>query len=327
MSGNQLTNNNLSVVLCTHNGEAYIQEQLQSIAGQKHLPSELIICDDASTDSTIGQIMSFSERSPFPVHLYRNESTRGVIANYSQALELSKSKYVALCDQDDIWLPDKLKSTLQFFCSAEKELGQGIPLLLHSDLTVIDESGKTIAPSFTKLHRIAHIDNNPLKRLLAHNFVTGCTVLMNRSLLDIALPLPSTALMHDWWLALFAAACGKILFLPQQTVLYRQHSTNLMGAKGLFTPNNLRRLSRIKDLEKRIAAIINQGLSLQEQLEKLPGVNSPSYLKEYLRNARSGGLSAALSAYRNGINQAGLARNIVFYLLLALGRYKKYLDQ
>ena len=197
-----LPGSKVSVVLCTYNGSIYLQKQLKSIAEQTLKPVELVVSDDASTDSTVELIKRFAKESPFPVRLYQNQRNTGVVANYSRAAALCDGDYVALCDQDDIWLPEKLYLTQGSMHAAEKQYGCSHPVLVHTDLTVINKMDWVIAPSFMKMRKIRHVGPEPVKRLLVQNFVTGCTIMANRALLREALPIPEAALMHDWWLAL-----------------------------------------------------------------------------------------------------------------------------
>jgi len=126
---------------------------------------------------------------------------------------------------------DKLSVQMETMLRLEHEF-PAMPLLVYSDMSVVDASLKMIAPSFMNYQSIQH-EYNPIPILLAQNFVTGCTVMVNRKLLDIALPIPEEALMHDWWLALCAAVFGHIGFIDKPLVKYRQHGNNEVGAKHI----------------------------------------------------------------------------------------------
>ena len=105
----------VSVAMATFNGERYLRQQLESLAAQTRLPDELIVSDDASLDSTWGILEEFAERSPFPVRLTRNEHTFGFAQNFSRSLSLCTGDIVFLCDQDDVWLEEKISTRLQAF--------------------------------------------------------------------------------------------------------------------------------------------------------------------------------------------------------------------
>lgn len=290
-------------------------------------PCELVVCDDGSTDDTLELVKQFSSRVPFPVHVYCNEQQLGVIKNYSRAVSLCSGDYVALCDQDDIWLPNKLDISMQSMRDAEKIYENGTPLLLHTDLQVVDQNGNMIARSLMKTQKIHHVEKEPLKTLLVQNFVTGCTTLLNRPLINIALPIPVESLMHDWWFALMAAALGKLIFIPQSTVLYRQHSHNAVGAKKYLSGKNITRLAKVNLLEQMIAKTVRQGLALANSLEHIKDSETPNYLCGYLEAALQNGKNAASYACSHKIAKQGWVRNTVFLILLYKSDYLECLGE
>ncbi|MHB8544768.1 MAG: glycosyltransferase family 2 protein, partial [Leptospirales bacterium] len=229
-----MSTDRISVALCTHNGAAFLREQLASIESQTLLPSEIVISDDCSVDGTKKIVSAFAARSRIPVRYYANEERIGVVRNFDMAVRGCLEPYIALCDQDDVWLSDKLAWEMSLLHKAERGLGKHVPLLVHSDLTVVDSRLVLLHGSLRRYQKLHHADRRPLGSLLVQNFVTGCTVLMNRPLVEIALPFPQSALMHDWWLALCAAVCGEIRTLPVSTVLYRQHGHNKVGAESFW---------------------------------------------------------------------------------------------
>ena len=317
----------ISIALCTRNGEAYLEQQLQSIGAQSLLPDELVICDDASTDSTVKLIKHFASTSSFSINLIQNQEQLGVVKNFSKALSCCRGDYLALCDQDNIWLPEKLKTDFDLIRKTETTLGKSFPLLVHSDLKNIDHSGLLRSSSFMKLRHIKHVSKDPLRRLLAQNFVTGCTVMVNRPLIELALPIPHTAVMHDWWLALVAAACGKIIFNENTAILFRQHQNNVIGARSFFSANSLSRLTNFPALEKELAATLIQAGELAARLKKLPAFSCPPYLEEYLASARWGGINTASLARREAIGKAGRLRNLIFLLILIKKGYLRQVAQ
>jgi len=318
--------NNISIALCTYNGENFLPEQLESIAAQTMAPAELVVCDDGSADGTLALLENFSGRVGFPVRIYRNERRLGAIQNYARAVTLCCGRYVALCDQDDIWHPGKLALSMQAMRDAESIYGEHMPILLHTDLQVVDESGAEIAPSLMKMQQLKHVAEEPLKTLLVQNFVTGCTVLMNRPLIGAALPLPENILMHDWWFALMAASLGKLVYISQATVRYRQHGGNEVGAKKYFSGANILRLARIEQMERMVARTVGQLCSLRERLSCLSGAQIPAYMSAYLDAALESGSRAACYARRHGIGKQGRLRNLVFLSILLTSRYLAYME-
>lgn len=313
----------ISVALCTYNGESFLREQLKSVTAQTVRPCEIVVCDDHSSDSTCTIVDNFKKKSHCPVSIYQSEDRLGVVGNYSKALGLCRGDYVALCDQDDIWLPDKLSFLLDAMRKAEQKYGKNIPVLVHSDLKVIDEKGSLLAHSFLKMQKLKHLDVHPLWGLLVQNFVTGCTVLVNRPLLAAALPIPQAAVMHDWWLALVAAALGIIVFVPEPTVLYRQHSKNVVGARRFYSGKNLGRVLRLKEIDNDIAKALAQAFALNERLNALGQKNED--LARLLQGMFSGGIGALKAVREKKIAKQGSLRNLLFYLLLTKAGYKRFL--
>ncbi len=314
----------ISVALCSYNGAKYIREQLESITGQSLRPKEIVVCDDGSSDGTVELVESFARSAAVDVRVYRNERQMGVNANFSRAIGLCRGAYVVLSDQDDIWAKDKLELSMAEMARQEKAIGIKRPCLVHSDLKVCGSDGRVLATSYMRRQGLNHVTEAPLRRLQVRGFVTGATVLMNRALVEVALPIPEEAVHHDWWLALVAAAAGRIGFVPQVLVFYRQHSSNVIGSKGYYSPGNMKRLGRLEELEVRVANSVRQGIALLARLESVSSALS-DYSADYLQAAIKSGRAAWLSAVKYRIGRPGLLRNLIFFGLLIKGGYRKYL--
>ncbi|MGB4440571.1 MAG: glycosyltransferase family 2 protein, partial [Sedimentibacter sp.] len=150
---------------------------------------------------------------------------------------------------DDVWLPDKIDITYKKMKEAELE-NNNLPILIHTDLKVVDENLNLIADSLMEMQNLDS-SRDKINSLLVQNIVTGCTVMINRNLLNYIKEKPEKVIMHDWWLALVASALGKIVFIDTPTVLYRQHDDNDVGAKNVNSSNYiLNRLGNIKLIRK-----------------------------------------------------------------------------
>lgn len=165
--------------------------------------------------------------------LNKKTNSKSAVVAFKNLLKLSKEKYVCFCDQDDVWHKDKLKLSLNKMKELEKKEKEK-PILIYTDLIVVDENLKILKNSFEKFQHFS-LKEKPLKRLIVQNNITGCTVLINKSLVKICGEIPKKALMHDWWLGLVALCFGKTFFLNKKTVYYRQHKKNLVGAKNVFS--------------------------------------------------------------------------------------------
>lgn len=313
----------ISIALCTFNGEKYLHGQMESFLRQTLAPYELVICDDASTDSTYEILEKFSHSSPFTVRIFRNEHTIGVVKNFSQAISLCRGDYIALSDQDDVWLSDKLEACVRRIREAEHRYGSGKPLLVHSDLCLIDSEGRVSAPSFMRSQHIEHKEEGQLQTILARNFVTGCACLCNKALIKESLPFPETVFMHDWWLALIAACRGKILFIPEVKVMYRQHSSNVLGAKSMIWYNikEFLKPTRRERVAKTIFELLTNARELGRRLEDLSCTEHP-FLGPYIDALRNGGtLNAVRVLFLMRVRTQGLLPNLRFFYRIARGQY------
>jgi glycosyltransferase involved in cell wall biosynthesis len=249
----------IDILLATYNGAAYLEEQLASIEAQTHPNWRLIARDDGSSDLTPEMLAAFRVRYPERVTILRDgEGNLGLVQNFSRLMEASTAPYATFCDQDDVWLAEKLSLCLERILELEVQHGSDKPLLVFTDLTVVDEELKVIHPSFWQYQGLRPERCNDLNRLLLQNVVTGCTALMNRSLVRKAGPLPRSAIVHDWWVALVAAGFGRSRSVSQPTVLYRQHPENRIGAKSATLLNMLGRACRVLSTNDEIKA---KGLS------------------------------------------------------------------
>jgi len=226
----------IHILLGAYNGEKYIREQIRSIQNQDYSRWRLFIRDDVSSDATPAIVHEMAQEDQRIRIIHDQLGNKGAAGNFAILLECARqdgAAYICLADQDDVWKTWKLGRQMDLMLQAESGRQQ-LPILVHSDLAVVDDRLRPIHASFMAFQRIHHEESCPLRVLLAQNYVTGCTVMINRALLDLALPVPASVLMHDWWLALCAGVGGKLVFLPDQAVLYRQHGMNEIGAKGFW---------------------------------------------------------------------------------------------
>ena len=234
--GQSMAATRFAIVLSVYNGAAYLDAQLESIRGQSAGNWRLYARDDGSSDESGRRLREFALRDPRIEVIASEGRNLGPAASFAALLQHALDRgerYVFLSDQDDVWLPDKCAHMLALMLEREANLGRDVPLLVHSDLCVVDQDLSRIHPSFLSLQGIDAGDKRRAVRLLLGNSVTGCASLVNAPLLRCALPMPEVA-MHDWWLAQCAGAFGDVAFLDSSTVLYRQHGKNVVGARGLL---------------------------------------------------------------------------------------------
>jgi hypothetical protein len=303
----------VDVVLATYGGARFLPEQLASIAGQEGVHWRLIVRDDGSRDETRAIVGAFSLEHPGRVEWFDDDETGlGAARSFGRLLAASKAPYVFSCDQDDVWLPGKLASSVARLQAAEGDRGPNVPLLVHTDLRVVDEQLRAIAPSMNHYQHLGADTRTSLRALLVQNCVTGCTVGMNRALLELALPLPAAAIMHDWWLALTAAACGSVLYVPDATVAYRQHGTNAVGARRY----DLRARPTLAEMRASLERTFEQADALHAQLGARLAPRDAKLVRQYADLASAGRLQRRWRVARCGFWKHGIARNVAMLLVL-----------
>ncbi len=234
----------IEVVLPTYNGAPYLEAQLASIHAQTLRPIRVLLRDDGSSDGTPALLQALQQRYGAWLQVLPADGNLGCTANVNRLLEATSAPCVALADQDDLWLPQKLEQALALMQQLERHHGAATPLLVHSDLELVDAQAHPLGCRYLQRQRLDPQRTAPVDLALT-NVVTGCTALLNRALVAQALPIPPEALMHDWWLALVASVLGQIALLEPPTVLYRQHGANVLGAQGLGLAYWRQRLTRL----------------------------------------------------------------------------------
>jgi glycosyltransferase involved in cell wall biosynthesis len=227
----------ISIALCTYNGARYLSAQLESIAAQTRLPDELVVCDDGSTDGTAEIVRRFAERMSFPVRFHVNDRKLGSTKNFEMAIRLCTGEIVALADQDDVWLPEKLERITAAFAKNPR-LGT-----VFSDALVVDADLEPVgyrlweSQRFTPVAQKRMRQGDAFRSLVRHNMVNGNTMAFLAKHRDLLLPIPETW-SHDAWIALMTSAVSELAMLQEPLVLYRQHANSQMGTskipKGRF---------------------------------------------------------------------------------------------
>lgn len=213
----------ISIALCTYNGARFLREQLDSLIAQDYSPLEIIVVDDGSTDGTL-KILDEYRRRDTRISVYCNPVNLGFRKNFERAIHLCKGELIATCDQDDIWLPDKLTIL-------EAALGNG--MLAYCDSELIDATGRNLnMRASDKLNMYAGSDP---KVFAFHNCISGHAMLFRRGLLLHAEPFPDCG-YHDWWLAFVAACVGTITYVDKPLVKYRQHPAAQTNMARLQSP-------------------------------------------------------------------------------------------
>jgi glycosyltransferase involved in cell wall biosynthesis len=313
-----VTARQIDILLSTYNGEDYIEEQLESIFAQDIHEWHILIRDDGSTDRSVSIIEEFASRYPDKITVIVEPSGRlDIPGAFECLLENSTSPYVAFCDQDDVWHLDKLRLLRERILQLEGDSEEKTPVLVHSDLRVVNDELVELADSFWKYQKLNPSKMQSLERLLLQNCVTGCATMVNRALVDRALPIPKVAIMHDWWFALFAASAGKIEGLSARTTEYRQHVNNNNGAKEWGSKHILYKLLTVSGWRENK---FNLQHSLQQAMAMLEhdGIqDSPRcVIQRYVDLHKLNWFVRRVELMRNGHFKYGFFRNIGLFLLI-----------
>ncbi|SDD73293.1 Glycosyltransferase involved in cell wall bisynthesis [Dyadobacter soli] len=203
----------ISIALCTYNGSAFLREQLDSVLGQRYTHWELVVVDDCSTDSTRAILEAYAG-SDARISLHYNPQNLGYNKNFEKALGFCQSELIAICDQDDIWHPEKLEKQVRLI---------GNHTLVYHDSEFVNAEGQSMNRRISD--KLRFYRGGAPEVFLFLNCVSGHSILMKKSVLQKSLPFPAD-FHYDQWLAFNAACMGTIDFLPEALVQYRQHSSN-----------------------------------------------------------------------------------------------------
>ena len=220
----------VSIAMATYDGASFVDAQLASFLAQSRRPDELVVVDDASTDTTVARLEAFQETAPFPVHILSTPFNQGQVPAFSRALEATTGDVVFLSDQDDVWYPHKIRTVTDFLARHEDVLA------VVNDAAVTDAELRPSGRTVFSQHAAAG-------RRVDRSFM-GCAAAVRRDLLRLALPIPAEYPGHDVWLAAFAMALGVTAHLPEVLQSYRRHASNVTNAE-LARPVSVNRASRL----------------------------------------------------------------------------------
>lgn len=265
----------VDVLLATYNGSKYLNALLESLEKQTYEEWRLIVSDDQSSDTTMEIIQEFQKKSRHEVVIL-NEQKKfgGAKKNFFYLLENATSDYVMFCDQDDVWLENKVESSVFHIKQMERKYGIDVPLLASMDLQVVNNELKVINQSF---YDYSNLDFDfSVCKLLCQNRLPGCTMIINNVLRKMALEYKdiNKITMHDSWIGLIAAAFGKIEVDNSSKILYRQHGENSVGAQKarsiVFVANRLRSIKQLRDENIRRIIEANEFVNTFGKNRKIP---------------------------------------------------------
>ena len=222
----------VDVLLSTYNGELYLRELIDSILCQSYDQWHLWVRDDKSCDNTRAIIEEYVALHPNRISFLQDDYNNvGCLRSFELLLKQATAPYIMFADQDDVWLPGKIKHALHVMHDAELAADKDTPLIVYSDLSVVDEQLQPIHTSFLEMAKIRPMLLASPQKMASNNFVTGCTMLFNQACTQVSLPFGPNAILHDAVMALSTLVHGgKLLYNPHVDILYRQHGGNAVGA-------------------------------------------------------------------------------------------------
>ena len=306
----------VDILMATYNGEKYIGEQINSILEQSYGNWKLIIHDDGSEDNTVEIIKSFEQKYPEKIILLEDEiKKQGAKKNFFYLIKKSHNPYIMFADQDDIWKKDKVYSAVKKIKIMEKKY-PGIPLLLHGDLQVVDSTLNTIALSLFKMQKLEK-NKNGFNDILVQNNATGCTMICNRMLADMCTEMPDNSIMHDWWLALIASAFGKLIYMGDAGILYRQHEKNTEGAKNVKSIKYIiNKFANMSDIKKVLKLTYMQAESFKKLYGDMLSEEKREVLEAYIKMSNTSKIEKYRIIYKYGFMKSGFERKIGYMLLV-----------
>ena len=296
-------NEEIAVLMATYNGEKYLAEQIDSLLNQTFQNWHLYIHDDGSKDGTVSLLKKYKEKNPDKITIIDAPPTGSAKNNFIFLLNKVEAPYIMFCDQDDVWVGDKIEKTYLYM----KRIEGNKPALVFTDLQVVDQSGYLIAPRMSRYQKLNLKKNKP-EDFLAENVVTGCTVMINREMAALARKAvdPSRIIMHDWWMAIIAARFGVISCLDEPLIQYRQHEVNSIGAKKLGKDYIIQRVTHQKDVRNALKATQIQARYVAEVFH----LGEDDVITQYGQIAERSKPERLQFYARNHIRKSGIARNI-----------------
>lgn len=306
-------NTQIIILMATYNGGKYLASQIESIINQTYKNWILLIRDDDSNDNTGLVISQYTSKFENIQQINYPGKKKGALSNFTALYNWMKKnmnpEYVMFCDQDDIWMPEKIERSVNYMHDLENSHGYS-PLLIYSDLEFINEKGEDLNTRINVLPKIT------FNQIIAQNYCFGCTMLLNKKLVDEIDEISEYADNHDHWIALVATSLGRACYLDGKVILYRQHSLNVTS-QG----NSLRlRIERYtKGLKTRVnnlsATLVMLNHFYQVYYVKLD-LNKREILGAYLAAYGSGFINVVKTIIKYKILRKNYLQNIGFLILI-----------
>ncbi len=247
----------ISIVLSSYNGEKYISKQLTSLVNQTYKNIEIIVVDDCSSDTTLAIVKEFALKHEF-ITLYEGNKNLGYVKNFERGVRLAKGEYIAFCDQDDYWVPNKLELLIKAIGSYD---------VAYCDSQLVNNQLESMGKNMSTGHNFI-TSNNPLNFIIK-NCVSGHAMIFKKDLLNEDFKFPKL-IPHDWWVTFLASCSNGVIFVDEVLVKYRIHDTNQIGGDGhkkiSKEAKNKQRKYRMKKFSEHLENLNHQKASIIHKL-------------------------------------------------------------
>jgi len=313
----------LSIALCTYNGSKFLRKQLQSLANQTLPPFEVVVTDDCSTDDTISIIQEFAKA--LNIKIFANDFPLKVTKNFEKAISLCSGDIILMCDQDDIWHPDKLAKISQYFQDNPNKSA------VSADAELVDEKGESLNKNFWSVVRFHEFqiqqfkDGKAVELLLAGNRTAGCMMAFRKELIEKIVPFPIhiPLMIHDNWITIVAAMMDSLGMIDEKLISYRQHSFQQIGIRE-------KEIGKTVSLKDRFSRPRNEKLApFLEKRDYFCVLKDALSERIYPNNHNFRHLDNVINYYeiRGTLSSFHLARFFPVVNLLLKGDYHLYKDQ
>jgi glycosyltransferase involved in cell wall biosynthesis len=309
----------VTILMAVYNGEKYLKDQIESILGQSYHNWQLVVRDDQSSDTTTS-ILRYYIQKDSRINLINYGTLHGsACQNFSELTSwalVHTDSYIMYADQDDIWATDKIEVSVTELTAMENRCGAGMPILCYSNFQFIDEKGTAINTHLRLPEKLK------LSVLLNENHAWGCTMILNRALLELVIPIPSDAVNHDYWIALVASALGETKLIHAALIQYRQHALNVSGNVDnmSITQRFKRYVADRRYMLEPLAANFRTVLYLYQRHSSLLKTTDKRMLNSFISSYYKGFIPLLSTLLRYRIFKIGIAKNAAYWYTLLLLR-------
>lgn len=305
------------ILLATYNGERFIADLLDSLLSQTQADFRVLARDDGSSDATVGILQEFEARFGGRLQIIGDGSPTGSpTLNFEVLMRASTADYVLFCDQDDVWLPNRVQESLRMLTEAEATFGAETPVFVFNDLVPVDANLKKVAESYWEFKKI----NPAMARRLAASLITspilGCSCGINRALLNRALPIHPQATNHDWWTLHVAIMFGQVVWSAEKTVLYRLHGGNSSQQQRVRARDYARSTAVFAKVRNGLAKKARHAEGLKKTYVDAMPPDMRAMFDDFVQVTTRGFLTRRVTLLRWGLVYPDIRRNLAFLIAM-----------